>query len=351
MRIEEEDAMGRNVSADYADASERQQDNAWAHGAPRNFSRLVVTNGLVRAGFPWLEYAEPPENDPGPQSRAFRLADCSLSVVRAGESSAAGKPSMASATDPDCVSVIWQIAGPITVEQDGRESALSRHDLTFCDTSRPYRVQPAPGAAFAVFTIPHDWIPDWSQWTRTVCASRLRDRFTVRAALETLFAGSRGAGSVSDAQHDLVVESIRWRLTATLAQFQRTQVPQRRPDDRFERAQQVICEQLSNPSLSADDIAAALHMSRRALYLVFKKHQITPAELIRDVRLDKAAEVLQGTDCSLRKITDIAFDFGFSDCATFSRLFKQRFGVTPTEFRAAGGRSTPISPERATPSE
>ena len=34
-----------------------------------------------------------------------------------------------------------------------------------------------------------------------------------------------------------------------------------------------------------------------------------------------------------RKITAIAFDHGFSDYATFSRLFKQQYGATPRSFQ------------------
>ncbi|EIT70490.1 helix-turn-helix domain-containing protein [Hydrocarboniphaga effusa] len=342
--------MNRSMASAYDGGSGRSQSNLWGDPSQRGFSRLTVTKGLVRAGFPWLEYAEVPETDSGSQPREFRLAECSLSIVKI-EPGDITKPRQMFASSPGSgfVCVVWPIEGPIVVVQDNQECSVGRHALTFCDASRYCGIRPSAGATFAVFTAPHDWIPDWPKLSRVVCAKRLRDRFTVRAALETLFAGSQDAGVISDAQHDLVVESIRWRLTATLAQFQRDQAPKRRPNDRFERARQSIGEQISNPDLNADDIAASLFMSRRALYLLFKKHQITPAELIRDVRLDKAAEELLVTDCSTRKITDIAFDFGFSDCATFSRLFKQRFGTTPTEFRASAGRSAPIDGVNAEP--
>ena len=35
-----------------------------------------------------------------------------------------------------------------------------------------------------------------------------------------------------------------------------------------------------------------------------------------------------------RTIADIAYRFGFSDQAQFSRLFKARFGQTPSEYRS-----------------
>jgi AraC-like DNA-binding protein len=33
-------------------------------------------------------------------------------------------------------------------------------------------------------------------------------------------------------------------------------------------------------------------------------------------------------------VTEIAFDVGFSDSAFFSRCFRRRFGVSPTQWRA-----------------
>ena len=39
-----------------------------------------------------------------------------------------------------------------------------------------------------------------------------------------------------------------------------------------------------------------------------------------------------------RSVSDIAFSWGFNDAAHFSRAFKERFRVTPKEFRQGLGR-------------
>lgn len=83
----------------------------------------------------------------------------------------------------------------------------------------------------------------------------------------------------------------------------------------------------------AYDLAAALCMSRRSLYMLFKEYRLTPAKMIHDIRLEQSRYSLGDAKQQNRKITDIAFDHGFGDYATFSRLFKAQYGVTPSEYR------------------
>ncbi len=55
--------------------------------------------------------------------------------------------------------------------------------------------------------------------------------------------------------------------------------------------------------------------------------------MIHDIRLEQSLQVLGDLRQQHRKITDIAFDHGFSDYATFSRLFKAQYAMTPSEYR------------------
>jgi len=54
-------------------------------------------------------------------------------------------------------------------------------------------------------------------------------------------------------------------------------------------------------------------------------------DIIHQLRLNRAKEMLEGTDT---RITDIAYDCGFSDPGYFARLFKKYTGKSPSAFRS-----------------
>lgn len=54
-------------------------------------------------------------------------------------------------------------------------------------------------------------------------------------------------------------------------------------------------------------------------------------EYIKLRRLAKASEVLKNKD---KRIIDVALDFGFSDHSSFTRSFKEVYGITPEEYRS-----------------
>ena len=104
---------------------------------------------------------------------------------------------------------------------------------------------------------------------------------------------------------------------------------------RLERARAVILRRIGDPSLTPEAIADELCMSRRALYLLFGKHGLTPTRAIRELRLECCLKLLGDPRHRHRKITDIAMDYGFEHATSFSRQFKLRYGISPNEARAA----------------
>jgi len=83
--------------------------------------------------------------------------------------------------------------------------------------------------------------------------------------------------------------------------------------------------------LTLESIAKALRYSPSHLSIQFKQQiGCSPIEYLIQLRIDKATILLIKTDASLR---EIAMSVGYSDVYYFSRLFKKRVGVSPTQFR------------------
>ena len=84
-------------------------------------------------------------------------------------------------------------------------------------------------------------------------------------------------------------------------------------------------------NISLEQTAKAVHVNPVYLSKLFKdetgKNFI---DYVTDIRLDKAKEMLRSGVCSIKEITS---ETGYSDQNYFSRLFKRKFGITPTEFK------------------
>jgi AraC-like DNA-binding protein len=91
---------------------------------------------------------------------------------------------------------------------------------------------------------------------------------------------------------------------------------------------------LPEPELGPVGIASAVGISVRHLHRLFALKGQTVGDWIRMRRLDQCRSHLCDIRSQGRTITEIAFSWGFSDSAHFSRSFKKQFGVCPRSFRS-----------------
>jgi AraC-like DNA-binding protein len=89
-------------------------------------------------------------------------------------------------------------------------------------------------------------------------------------------------------------------------------------------------EHLSEP-LFLHNLAKQAAMSRSKFISVFKKHTgLSAAEYIRRLRMEKALDLVKNTSTPLGEIATLT---GYKKHSNFSRVFKDRYGVTPETFR------------------
>ena len=107
-----------------------------------------------------------------------------------------------------------------------------------------------------------------------------------------------------------------------------------------ERVRTLIQKNLCEEGLSVELLARELAMSRSQLFRRLKEEAgTTPSDLIRGIRLQKAAELLQRR---AGNVSEVAFAVGFNSLAHFSRSFRAHFRVAPSDY-ARGGTSAEIS--------
>jgi AraC-like DNA-binding protein len=99
------------------------------------------------------------------------------------------------------------------------------------------------------------------------------------------------------------------------------------------RAETFIAEHLSDRNLSALTIARHINVSARHLSRLFSTRQTSVTEWIWNQRLERAKENLISPSARAISIGEVAFRWAFANQAHFSRRFKGRYGLTPTEYR------------------
>lgn len=97
-----------------------------------------------------------------------------------------------------------------------------------------------------------------------------------------------------------------------------------------EKVKQYVLVNLKNENINVDDLAKELALSTRQLYRLAKSLTgYTPAQLIKEVRLQKAYEMLLSEN--IYKLEYVSKHVGFENQTYFSRQFIERFGKHPSE--------------------
>ena len=93
----------------------------------------------------------------------------------------------------------------------------------------------------------------------------------------------------------------------------------------------ILETNINNPEFSVVELSNHLGMSRGALYAkIFELTGKPPVEFIRSFRLDRAAFLLLKSDMT---VSQIAYEVGFATPHYFSKSFKNKFNMLPSEYR------------------
>jgi len=98
------------------------------------------------------------------------------------------------------------------------------------------------------------------------------------------------------------------------------------------RARNYVAQHLEDSDLNATRIATSVGISPGHLSRLFKARSTTVMRYVWSCRLDRAADLLKSRGRSNVSIGEIAYSCGFASHAHFSRTFKERFGLSPSEY-------------------
>ena len=95
--------------------------------------------------------------------------------------------------------------------------------------------------------------------------------------------------------------------------------------------EQYVMQNMSRGQISLEEMASAMGMGRVPFFhRVRSLTNKTPAEVVRDMRLKHACILLKRTNINM---SELATNIGFLTAENFITIFKEKFGMTPLEYR------------------
>ena len=133
---------------------------------------------------------------------------------------------------------------------------------------------------------------------------------------------------------NLEIDLLTQRNKETEDRFRSALVPQQEIESHdqkiLKQAISIVETNMGDKLFGVDKMAAEMNMSRTSLHRKIKSITgFAPGELIRSIRLRKAAKLIASRADS---VTQIAQLVGFDDYSYFSKSFKKHFGVAPTQY-------------------
>ena len=130
-----------------------------------------------------------------------------------------------------------------------------------------------------------------------------------------------------------VVRQEKLLITPTITDVQIVSLDQKLVD----AATKYVEDNLSNGDITVETMSEAMNMSRVHLYKRLTAITgMTPSEFIRDIRLRHAEQLILKSQLS---VSEISYKVGFNNPRYFSKYFREKYGVIPSQYKGDNGVS------------
>jgi len=246
-------------------------------------------------------------------------------------------PRLAANTRGDQYKLSLILGGEALIVQDAREAMLRPGDFALYDCSRPYTFVTNDPFRMLVCVLPRDIIGFSPERVSAITATRIPGGDGIAWAMAPFLkrlADLAIRDEVPPDQHR-VVESV-VDLVESLCATVMGEDAGPHAHSRAElllRIRAYIDSHLGDPELTPTQIAAAHFISKRYLHKLFEAEGVSVSRWIRERRLERCRAALADPQRREETVTSIGLLWGLMDAAHFSRLFRDAYGCTPTEYR------------------
>ena len=235
-------------------------------------------------------------------------------------------------------SFLLQARGTGAFSHYGHETRMEEGDFTLCDSASPHRFNCSEGTELIILHTPPEvlrsYLPDPEQF----CGLRLAANkgITDTAANLARKLWSLAESGLPEKFGPMVARNVLDIIATSYAMaFDNSFADSSAVSARRLQAKRYIEAHLREPDLTPCTVAGALGISPRYLRMLFCGGNENASRYILRRRLEECAKQLSSALWRGHTITEIAFSSGFNSAAHFTRVFRDEYDVTPTQFRNA----------------
>ena len=235
-------------------------------------------------------------------------------------------------------SFLLQAKGSSVFYHYGNEAHLSEGDFVLCDTGMPHHFETdGPSVTIMVRVLPdvlREYLPTLEQFCGLHLGHTVGVTNTAAAMVKSL-SDQVDFASCPDyegrvARYLLEMISISYTMGFNGRAPASSAVWRRRND-----VIRYIEDNLRDPSLTAESVADGVHLSPRYMRAIFSESAERVSDYIRRRRVEECARKMRDPAWAGYSLMKIAFSSGFNSAAHFSRCFRDRFKVSPRDYRRA----------------
>lgn len=306
-------------------------------------TRSVVQRAVAIAGdFDCRDRRAPMDDSVGAGWPAIGLGGLSFVRLR-GRSAASCGQALKSLCDATTLSrqLLVLLEGELTViDASGRSVTLRRGDMALVDGRRGLNLLSLQGIDAWLIDLSAPTLARWlgagpavavhclqgdRGWAKVLCAYLRNWQFEPLREVSRAF------------EKEIIGEHVMSLLSMALLQcgaVRDTQMLSARDRDRYAQMRQWVRENYADSEISVTALASCFGMSTRYVHRVFLKAGAgeTFLDAVRSDRLEAAARWLRTSTRAPVSVAEIASGCGFSDPGYFGRMFRRKYGSSPTEF-------------------
>ncbi|MES4908861.1 MULTISPECIES: helix-turn-helix domain-containing protein [unclassified Streptomyces] len=288
-----------------------------------------------------LEVSSNHEHDFHATLRLLELGPVNVSVASVPSLHTSRTERLIRRSDPEYVQMDLVLRGRMGLSQADRESAIGPEQMVIHSSWRPYRAWAdpamAPSTVGMAVRMPRALLPLPDEKVDRLLARPLSGREGIGGLLAgflTRLTESPYEYRPSDTTRlGTILLDLVNALLAHQVDADTSLMPESRQRILLLRIQAFIQQNLSDPALTPDAVAAAHHISTSQLYRLFRRQDHSVAAWIRHQRLEHCRRDLADPAHRCVPIHVIATRWGFSHPADFSRAFRTAYGTSPRDYR------------------